>query len=154
MKLFESMMNDGSSSHRFQRKAGEESLQIYELLKRHCDLQRSYYAAWSADLFVHWCANALKSYTNEQEQLGLCRQALVVINESRSATKFCTEYPGNLSWHVKRGLEAKLRLFLNPTDMEALRMLGNVRKELLMYYPSSDDMMCWLDESLAVYSFS
>jgi len=154
IKKIEPVMNINISNHTFHKKAGEESRQIYDGLKRHCHQQRSYYSAWSADLFVHWCANTLKFYKKEQEQLDVCHEALVLINESRSATKLCMEYPGNLSWHVKRGMEAKLRLFVNPMDMDALGMLRNVRKEMHMYYPSSDDTIISLDQSLAAYSFS
>ena len=91
---------------------------------------------------------------NEQEQLGICHGALVVMNESRLAAQLCMKYPGNLSWHVKQGTEAKLRLFVNPMDMEALEMLQNVRKEFLLYYHSSDEIILSLEESLAAYSFS
>ena len=86
--------------------------------------------------------------------MSLCHKALVVLNESRSATKFCMEYVGNLSWHIKRGTEAKLRLFVNPMDLEALGMLRNVKKEMLLHFESNDDMMLSLDESIAAYSFS
>jgi hypothetical protein len=55
---------------------------------------------------------------------------------------------------VKRGKEAKLRLFVNPMDAEAMGMLRNVRDVMLMYYPPSDDLISSLDESLRAYSFS
>jgi hypothetical protein len=80
--------------------------------------------------------------------------ALALISESRGATRFCLDYPGSISWHVKRGTEAKLRLFANPMDMEALEMLRSVRMAMLLYYPSSDDLIMSLDESLRTYSFS
>ena len=154
MTAFEVMLNNSSDDRRFEKKAGAEARQIHEALKKYCDVRSSYYVAWSADLCVHWCANALTAYANEHEQLGLCHQALVVLNESRAAAKSCFAHPGNLAWHVKRGLEAKLRLFVNPADMEALGMLGDVRTELLRYYPASDATVCSLEESLAAYSFS
>lgn len=151
MKQLESIMTNCNTLH---KEVGEESLQIYELLKRHCDLKQSYYIAWSADLFVSFCANALKFCANEEERMSLCHKALVVLNESRSATKFCMEYVGNLSWHIKRGTEAKLRLFVNPMDLEALGMLRNVKEEMLVFFPSNDDIILSLDESIAAYSFS
>ncbi|KAL7540878.1 hypothetical protein ACHAXR_010680 [Thalassiosira sp. AJA248-18] len=154
MKRMDSVLSNDSDSQRFHKRVGKEARQIYDLLKRHCRLQTSYFPAWSADLFVYWCANALKSCINEQEQLGMCHEALVVINECRPATRFCNAYPGNLSWHIKQGMEAKLRLFVNPMDMEAFGMLRNARRELLVYYPSSDCTLMSLDESLAAYSFS
>ena len=151
MKRLESEMNNNQT---FDKKTGEEAKHIYHQLKQHYSLQTSYYVAWSADLFVHWCANALGSCTNEQDQLHMCHEALVVVNESRSAAKFCMQHPGNLSWQIKQGIEAKLRLFVNPMDMEAHRMLRDARKELLVYYPYSDVTMKSLEESLAAYSFS
>jgi hypothetical protein len=103
---------------------------------------------------VCWYANALKFLTSEEEQMDFCRRALALMRETRGATQFCSDYPGSLSWHVKRGTEAKLRLFVNPMDMEALEMLQNVRKTMLLYYPPSDDLVLSLDESLCTYSFS
>ena len=91
---------------------------------------------------------------NEQDQLKICHDALVVINESRRVSQFIMDYPGNLSWSVKLGVEAKIRLFANPMDMAALQILQDVRKELIKYYPSSDEMIQSLEESLAAYSFS
>lgn len=76
-----------------------------------------------------------------------------MIRESRHATRFCLDYPGSLSWYVKRGTEAKLRLFVNPMDMEALEMLRDVRKVMLVYYPPSADLISSLDESLRAYTF-
>ncbi|KAL9186074.1 hypothetical protein ACHAXT_005312 [Thalassiosira profunda] len=154
IKRIETRMTDSDDGNGSSKKDGEEARSIYESLKRHCNLHRSYHAAWSADLFVNWCANALKSLADEPEQLALCHEALVVINECRSATKFCFDHPGNLSWHIKRGVEAKLRMFANPADAEALGMLRNVRRELQKYYPPSDEMLSSLDETLSVYSFS
>ncbi|KAL7530461.1 hypothetical protein ACHAWF_003385 [Thalassiosira exigua] len=155
IKRLELKLNRAMTSGTFDSRIGEEAKKMYECLKRHCDLQRSFYVAWSADLFVNWCANALQFLSGQQEQLSLCSEALSVINQSRSATKFCYgQCPGYLSWHTKRGIEAKLRLFLNPMDMEALAMLQDVRKQLLLYYPPSDDVISSLDDSLRSYSFS
>ena len=152
LRHFESTMND--SNYKFDNKDGEDIRKVYENLKQYCKVQSSYYSVLSADVFIYWCSNALKYMNNEQEQLGICHGALVVMNESRLAAQLCMKYPGKLSWHVKRGMEAKLRLFVNPMDMEALEMLQNVRKEFLLFYHSSDEMILSLEESLAAYSFS
>ena len=155
LKRLESAITMNTSTpQQFDSKLGDRIRKVYDRLKRYCCLQSSYYLAWSADLLVCWCANALKYMSNEQEQMRICHEALVVINESRSATQFCMKYSGSLSWHIKQGMEAKLRLFINPMDMQALKLLKNTRKEFLMNYPSTDEMILSLEESLAVYSFS
>ena len=151
MKRLERAINDGSG---IDDRVEIETRRMYERLKGFCRLQTSYYVFWSADLCVCWYVNALKFLNSEEEQLNLCHRALALIRESRGATQFCLDYSGSLSWHVKRGTEAKLRLFVNPMDMEALEMLQNVRKAMLLYYPPSDGLISSLDESLRTYSFS
>lgn len=151
LKQLEMAMNVGSSHN---TRAGDEVRLIYERLKRCCQQHTSYYTAWSADLFVTWCANALGYLRNEDELLNICHRALVILNDRRPAAQLCFNYPGNISWCIKQGIEAKLRLFVNPMDMEALEMLKNVRKTMLVFYPPTDDMITMLDESLASYSFS
>ena len=151
MKRLERAMHDGRG---IDDRVGMETRRIYDRLKGYCRLQTSYYVHSSADLCVCWCANALKFLNSEEEQLSMCHMALALISESRGATRFCLDYPGSISWHVKRGTEAKLRLFANPMDMEALEMLRSVRMAMLLYYPSSDDLIMSLDESLRTYSFS
>ncbi|KAL3767401.1 hypothetical protein ACHAW5_007661 [Stephanodiscus triporus] len=151
MKRLESAMNNGRG---VDDRVGEEMRRIYERLKRCCQMRTSYYIAWSSDLCVCWYANALKFLSSEGEQLNVCRMALALLDESRRATRYCLDYPGSLSWHVKRGTEAKLRLFSNPMDVEALETLQQVRKVMLVYYPPSDDLISSLDESLRAYSFS
>ena len=97
---------------------------------------------------INWCANAVQHNTNEQDQINIFR-----INESRPASKFCNVYQGtSLSW-VKQGVEVRLHCF-NPMDMEALGMTQHVMKELLIYYPLTDDTIHSLDESLSAHSFS
>lgn len=91
---------------------------------------------------------------NEDEQLNICHTALVILYDRRPADRLCFNYPGNLSWLIKQGIEAKLRLFVNPMDMEALQLLQDVRKTMLVYYPPTDDMITMLNESLAAYPFS
>jgi hypothetical protein len=39
-------------------------------------------------------------------------------------------------------------------DMDALQMLQDVRKTMLVFYPPTNNMIAVLDESLAAYSFS
>jgi hypothetical protein len=151
LKQLEVTMNIGNSHN---TTAGDKVQLIYERLKRCCQQHTSYYTAWSADLFVTWCANALGYLRNEDEQLNICHRALVILNDRRQAAQLCFNYPGNLSWSIKQGIEAKLRLFVNPMDMEALQMLQDVRKTMLVFYPPTDDMITMLDESLAAYSFS
>jgi hypothetical protein len=153
MKGLETAMND-SVGGVVDNRVGEEMRRIYERLKGCCRMQTSFYIAWSADLCVCWYAKALKFLNSEGEQLDVCRRALALLRESRRATRFCLNYPGSLSWHVKRGTEAKLRLFVNPTDTEALGMLRNVRAVMLVYYPPTDYLISSLDESLRAYSFS
>ena len=151
MRQLESIMNN---TQQHNKKVGVDIRKLYDDLKKYCCMKRSYYLSSSADLYINWCANTLKQMDNEQEQLKICHDALVVINESRQVSQFIMDYPGNLSWSVKLGVEAKLRLFANPADMAALQMLQDVRKELIKYYPSSDEMILSLEESLAAYSFS
>jgi len=151
MKQLESLLNN---TQQHDKKVGDDIRKVYEKLKQYCCMKSSYYLSSSADLYINWCANELKKMNNEQDQLKICHDALVVINESRRVSQFIMDYPGNLSWSVKLGVEAKLRLFANPMDMAALQMLQNVRKELLKHYPSSDDLILSLEESLAAYSFS
>ena len=152
MKRLELAMNNSGGA--IDDRVGEEMRRIYERLKGCCRPQTSFYIAWSADICVCWYANALKILNSEGEQLIFCHRALELLRESRQATRFCLDYPGSLSWHVKRGKEAKLRLFVNPMDAEAMGMLRNVRDVMLMYYPPSDDLISSLDESLRAYSFS
>jgi len=152
MKQLESLTN---TKTQLDRKVGGDIRKVYDDLKKYCCMKSSYYLSSSADLYINWCANELKKMSNEQDQLKICHDALVVINESRRVSQFIMDYLGNLSWSVKKlGVEAKLRLFENPMDMAALQILQNVRKELLKYYPSSDDLILSLEESLAAYSFS
>ena len=151
MEQLELAMNIGSSHN---TQAGDKVQLIYEQLKRYCQKHTSYYLAWSADLFVSWCANSLGYLRSEDEQLNICHRALVILNDRRPAAQLCFNYLGNISWSIKQGIEAKLRLFVNPMDMDALQMLQDVRKTMLVFYPPTNNMIAVLDESLAAYSFS
>lgn len=141
-------------SIKYNKGMGEDVKQLFDLMSKYCNPQMSWYVAWSSDVFVHWCANALKHCLDEEEQLNICHQALSVLNKSRAATKFCYDYDGSLAWLIKRGMEAKLRLFVNPMDMEALSILRDVRMDLMHYYPSTDEIVSSLDESICAYSYS
>merc|ERR1712007_283752 len=110
MKQLESL----ASTQQHDKKVGDDIRKVYEKLKQYCCMKSSYYLSSSADLYINWCANELKKRTNEQDQLKICHDALVAINESRQVSQFIMDYPGNLSWSVKRGVEAKIRLFANP----------------------------------------
>ena len=157
IEMIELKLKDGSvhGSIKYGEGIGEDLKQLFDLMSKYCNPQTSWYVAWSADVFVHWCANALNHFLDEEEQLEICHQALSVLNKSRTSTKFCYDYEGSLSWLIKRGMEAKLRLFVNPMDMEALSILRDVRRDLIHYYPSTDEIVSSLDESIrASYSFS
>ena len=84
----------------------------------------------------------------------MCNYALSLVYEGRDATEFSYDYKGSLTFLMKRGTEAKLRLFVNPTDFEALAILRDVKRDLMRYYPSSDEVLVSLDESIHSYSFS
>jgi len=77
-----------------------------------------------------------------------------VLEKSRNATKFCYDYEGDLTWLIKRGMEAKLRLFVNPVDFDAIRLVQGVRRDLMHYYPSTDEIISSLDETIRAYSYS
>ena len=154
IEQIELFSQNSTTSNNDSKSYGQELKTIYESLKSICNIQSSWYIAWSADALLNWCANNLSRCANEQEQIDICQQGLVVMNETRSATKFSMCYPGNLRWFVQRGVEAKLRLFVNPMDMEALGMLRDVREKLIMFYPSSDETVLLLEQSIAAYSFS
>ena len=139
---------------RYSEGIGEEIERLFDSIAGYCNYETSWNVAFCADLFIHWSANALSTLLDEEEQLKVCQKALAVMNKSRKATRFCYDYAGNLSWFIKRGIEAKLRLFVNPMDLEALSILRDLRKDLLQYYPSSDEVISSLDESIRAYSFS
>lgn len=126
---------------------GSKLATIYKDTRTFCH-SKSWFVAWSADAFVNWCANSLALYDNEQEQLSLCSRALEVISEIKTATEFCMRYPGSTRWHMRRGIEAKLRLFMNPGDTEAIEVLLDVKNTLSLYYPPDDALMCSLKESI------
>ena len=146
----ENKLKDGSDH----KEAGAELLGHFDSVLFLCYRQTSWYLAKFCDMYVNWCSNALGFCSNEEEQLEMCNDALSLINESRDATEFSYDYEGSLTYLMKRGTEAKLRLFVNPTDFEALAILKDVKRDLMRYYPSSDEVLVSLDESIHSYSFS
>ena len=151
VKLKDDSVHD---SIKYSQSTGQDLKQVFDLITKYCNPLTSWYVAWSSDVFVHWCANALNHSRNEEDQLNTCHQALTVLKKSRDATKFCYDYEGNLLWLIKRGMEAKLRLFVNPVDFEALSLMRSVRRNLNHYYPSTDEIVSSLDESIRAYSYS
>jgi hypothetical protein len=139
---------------KYSRGLGEDMKQLFCLISKYCNIQTSWYVAWSSDVFIHWCANALKHCLDEEEKLNICHQALSLLNQSRAAAKFCYEYEGSLILLIKKGTEAKLRLFVNPMDTEALSILRVVRRDLMLFYPPTDEIVSSLDESIRAYSYS
>jgi hypothetical protein len=85
--------------------------------------------------------------------MNLIGEALSAMNDSKAASKFCLDYPGSLQWTLQRGEEAKLRLYANPTDVEAWNLLKEVKSKMLKYYPPCDETIQSLDESLESYSW-
>jgi SET and MYND domain-containing protein len=156
IEAIESKLKDDSvnSNNKYTRRVGEELKQQFDSMLKYCNPQTSWFITRSSDVFINWCANALNYYPKGEEQLSLCHQALSVLNKSRMATKFCYDYEGSLAWLLKRGIEAKFRLFINPMDMEALSIMREVKRDLIRYYPSTDEIVLSLDESIRVYSNS
>jgi SET and MYND domain-containing protein len=146
----ENKLKDGS----VHKEAGKELLAHFDSVLFLCYRQTSWYLAKLCDMYMNWCSNALRYCSNEKEQLDMCNDALSLVFEAREATEFSYDYEGSLTCLMKRGTEAKLRLFVNPTDFEALAILRDVRRDLMCYYPSSDEVLVSLDESIRSYSFS
>ena len=157
IETIEADLKDDSvhDSIKYSKSMGQDLKQLFYLMsKTYCHPQTSWYVACSSDVFVHWCANALNHISDEDEQLNICHQALSVLEKSRNATKFCYDYEGDLTWLIKRGMEAKLRLFVNPVDFDAIRLVQGVRRDLMHYYPSTDEIISSLDETIRAYSYS
>lgn len=124
----------------------------YTRMKSTCQVNTSYFYALAAKQFASTIGNVLRHISDERERLDLIGEALTAMNESKTASKFCFDFPGSLQWALQRGEEAKLRLYSNPMDVEAWNTLNEVKLKLLDYYPRCDETILSLDETLHSYS--
>jgi len=151
-KIGASFANDNTDGEQLQT-FGRELSNYYEACKNLCHVGTSWYVAWAADSFVNWCASSLPYCKDESERVETCRKALTVIQESRGAMEFCMNFPGNLRWSSHHlGVEAKMRLFVNPMDGNGVVILKKARNEMLKFYPPWDDFVKAMEKSIEVYS--
>eukprot|EP00804_Cyclotella_cryptica_P010767 CCRYP_005538-RA/>CCRYP_005538-RA protein AED:0.30 eAED:0.30 QI:578/1/1/1/0/0/2/90/496 len=131
-------------------KCGMDLNKNYESLKMICRTQSSWYVAWCADAIVNWSINSLRLYEDERAQEEICIRALRIIEGTRSAMR---SRFSRLKWHMLQGVEAKLRLFVNYKDIDALNLLWDARRYFSLFVdPDSDDVMNSLDGSINNYS--
>lgn len=113
-----------------------------------------YVASRCSGIYSALSSDMLRLCSSEREQVQICQKALKMMSETQSASKLCVQYAGSLTWQIRRGTEAKYRLFVNPVDADALSVLRNVKAELMKYFPPDDEMIESLDQSLQSYSYS
>jgi hypothetical protein len=135
------------------RSAVDAERKAYSCMRSSCQLETSYFFALCAKQFISTICRSLPFITDEGERVDLIGEALSAMNDSKAASKFCFDYPGSLQWTLQRGEEAKLRLYANPTDVEAWNLLKEVKSKMLKYYPPCDETIQSLDESLESYSW-
>ncbi len=123
-------------------------------MKNSCQVETSYFYALCAKQFVSTICNSLPQITEEGERMDLVKEALTAISNSKSASKFCFDFPGSLQWILQGGEEAKLRLYANPNDVGAWNVLKEVKEKMLYYYPPCDETIMSLHESLESHAWS
>ena len=120
-------------------------------MKSSCRVETSYFYAVCAKHFVSTICNSLPQITDEGERMDLVKEALTAMSKSRSASKFCFDFPGSLQWILQGGEEAKLRLYANSNDVGAWNMLNEAKEKMLYFYPRCDETIMSLHESLESY---
>jgi SET and MYND domain-containing protein len=132
---------------------GTHLMKTYDFFKMICNNKSSWYIAWCGDAIVNWSINSIGLYNDERQQEKICIRALQVIDESRSAM-LCFKYAGGLKWYILEGIEAKLRLFINPNDIDAFYLLWDVKRYLSLFVDAdSDELVKSLDDSISTYSY-
>jgi SET and MYND domain-containing protein len=137
----------------FVEETGFHLNKTFDFMKQICSTQTSWYVAWCADAIIHWAINALQFYDSERMQEHTCIKALLVLNESIPALRACFNYPGSLKWRLIQVADAKLRLFVNPTDMDAYGLLWDAKRYLALFVPVHDELLASLDQSILDYTY-